>query len=411
MTSLLSAKKRAEEFAAVVDGRTTGRDVNPELTELADLVSALRTQQPPEPRPEFTASLRKRLLIEAEATLAEDASLTLAPRRAGTRERRLALVASSVVLVGGSTGLAAAAQSSLPGDALYPIKRGLEQIDESLSTNDAAQGRDLLGQAETRLDELADLVGGEGATSEVPGTVNAFTTQSLAGSRLLLESFEETREPAAVEDLRSFTAASLTQLQEIAKAAPAEAQDELAVAAATVLGIDEQAQSACPRCTDLPSLQMPDLFLSTAADDQPQGDEEQGGAASAGSGRTEDDDPAAGGAEATPPATKGSGGSRDGGASKKQGQDPLTLDGGEAGVLSKLVEDVGNVLGGTGAATSVPEGTNPGGTGGVTPGGNPDGTAQGSGSGKGDSVTGGVKKKGKQVLPEELDPVLDTLLP
>ena len=38
MTSLLGAKKRAEEFAAVVDGGTDRSGLRPELAELVDVV-------------------------------------------------------------------------------------------------------------------------------------------------------------------------------------------------------------------------------------------------------------------------------------------------------------------------------------------------------------------------------------
>src|SRR5688500_18066035 len=118
MTSLLGARKRAEEFSAAGEGRTPASELRPELAELVAVDLALRAHDPPAPRPESSAELRERLLVEAEATLATDAALRLPPRRAGSRERRLALVASSVVLVGGSAGLAAAAQDSLPGDTL-----------------------------------------------------------------------------------------------------------------------------------------------------------------------------------------------------------------------------------------------------------------------------------------------------
>src|SRR5687768_3905821 len=104
MTSLLSAKKRAEEFAALVDGAAEPSSLRPELAELVGVVATLqresRAVEPVAPRPEFTASLRERLMAEAATSLPQDTILTVPPRRRGTRERRLALAASSLVLVG-----------------------------------------------------------------------------------------------------------------------------------------------------------------------------------------------------------------------------------------------------------------------------------------------------------------------
>ena len=54
-------------------------------------------------------------------------------RTRGKRERRLVAVASAAVLLGGTAGMATAAQNALPGEALYPIKRGIEKAEAGLS--------------------------------------------------------------------------------------------------------------------------------------------------------------------------------------------------------------------------------------------------------------------------------------
>jgi hypothetical protein len=264
MTSLLGAKKRAEEFAAAVEGRIAASDLRPELAELVGVVSALRAHEAPAPRPEFSAELRERLLAEAGTTLAADAVVRHPPRRSGSRERRLALVASSVVLVGGSAGLAAASQGALPGDALYPIKRGIERAQTDIGTSPAGKGRELLAQADNRLAEVQELVGSSDEV-HVPGTIERFTSQADEGARLLLESFEGSQDPAVIEELRGFTTESLPVLQELATVVPPEAQDELTGAAAAILDIDERAAEACSACLpEVPALQMPELFLTAA---------------------------------------------------------------------------------------------------------------------------------------------------
>ena len=263
MTSLLGARKRAEEFSAAVEGRTAASTLRPELAELVGIVSALREHEAPAPRPEFSAELRERLLAEAEATLATDKVLRLPPRRSGTRERRLALVASSVVLVGGTAGMAAASQDALPGDALYPIKRGIERVQADLGTSSTSKGRELLSQADNRLVEVQGLMSEPDGSAHVPATIERFTAQAVEGSDLLLESFEESQDPAVIEELRGFTAEALPVLQELAKVAPPEFQDELARAAAALTEIDQRASEACTACLpELPALRMPEMFLT-----------------------------------------------------------------------------------------------------------------------------------------------------
>ena len=107
------------------------------------------------------------------------APLTLPVRQRGPRERRLVAAASVVVLFGGTASMAAAAQQALPGEALYPIKRGLEQAEAGLSVSTAGKGQDLLRQANDRLGEVEDLLatGSLTAAPQVPGTLEDFTSR------------------------------------------------------------------------------------------------------------------------------------------------------------------------------------------------------------------------------------------
>lgn len=266
MTSLMGAKRRAEEFAAALDAGAVEPDLAPELAELVELVEVLRTQEAPAPRADFSASLREQLVEEAARTKATDAVLALPPRRRGIRERRLALVASSLVIVGGSAGMAVAAQDALPGDALYPIKRGLERAQTDLATNDVSRGQDLLARADHRLSEVEGLIQGSGNLSQVPSTIDDFTQQALEGTDVLLGSFADERDPEVIVELRTFAADGLEALRELAETAPPEHQDELTDAALALLQIDERAMTACPGCApELPRLKMPPLLL-TASD-------------------------------------------------------------------------------------------------------------------------------------------------
>ena len=70
MTSLFTARRRAEEFAAAVDGgaRSVGAH-RAEVAELVGVVTALRSHQDAAPRPEFVGDLRARLMTEAGTVL------------------------------------------------------------------------------------------------------------------------------------------------------------------------------------------------------------------------------------------------------------------------------------------------------------------------------------------------------
>ena len=269
MTALFRARRRADEFAAAVDGR---RAVSEELRPLVSVATALREEShaAPTPRPEFAAELRALLMAEAERSLSPDAPLVLPPRQHGPRERRLAVAASVAVLLGGSAGMAAAAQSALPGEALYPIKRGIERAEAGLSVSTAGRGEDLLRQADGRLTEVEGLLAGTPAAApQVPSTIQDFIGQAQEGAELMLASFEETSDPATVVAVRQFAASSIAMLQEIARTAPPEAQDELAAAAMALKDIDARAAELCPTCgEDLPDLQVPGVFLAAAEVDR-----------------------------------------------------------------------------------------------------------------------------------------------
>lgn len=265
MVSILGTHRRAEQFAAAVDARTPVDDLSPELRALAELVDDLRVQPAPEPRTDFSVQLRERLMAEAVASLSPVSPLALPPRRTDrARQRRLTAAAAVFTLVGGSAGLAAAAEQSLPGDALYPIKRGIEDAQLGLQSEPSDKGRAYLAQAEERLDEASGLIEAGAPSDQVVGNVDLFVVQAVAGSSLLLDSYRDDGATADVESLRDFSARALDQLQTVAKDAPADLQDELARAAVVVRGIDEQASAACASCEERPSLQLPTLMAQAA---------------------------------------------------------------------------------------------------------------------------------------------------
>ena len=68
MKPLLPAHRAAEEFASVIDGHPSDETAD-RYESLAAVVTLMRTHDHPEPRAEFVADLRSRLMLAAETDL------------------------------------------------------------------------------------------------------------------------------------------------------------------------------------------------------------------------------------------------------------------------------------------------------------------------------------------------------
>jgi hypothetical protein len=271
MTPVFAARRRADEFAALVEGTSTGGP-DARFTDLLELVGTLRRAPVVEPRTEFVAGLRERLLLAADAVLvpsptaAEAARLTLPPRRS-RRDRRIAAAVGGFALVGATTSMAMAAQSALPGDVLYPIKRAIENVQTGATVGEGQKGENLLANASGRLDEVTELSrgGNAGDSLAIADTLNDFTEQATEASDLLLSDYAQSGHQSSIEDLRDFTASSLDQLTGLAPAVPAEAHDELLHAAHVLLQIDAAAEQACPACGGTGITEVPPAFAPVAS--------------------------------------------------------------------------------------------------------------------------------------------------
>lgn len=260
MISVMPGRRRAEEFAALVDDRaqrTPSRDAA-----LLRLVRELRSVPGPAPRPEYVASLRDRLMAEADTALAAgtDGRLLL-PARTG-RDRRVAVVAGAVALVGATSSMAIAAQSALPGDALYPIKRALESAETSLQVDDTQRAEQVLSHAWGRLAEASALARMESAESRaaLPQTLADFSAQADRGADLVLEQYADTGDETVVEELQDFVARSMDTLVSLEDSVPPSSEDALDDAARVLADIDARARAACPTCAGA-VLEIPESLL------------------------------------------------------------------------------------------------------------------------------------------------------
>ena len=371
MSPVFAARRRAEEFDALVETRAAGRPVeDARFDDLLDVVGALRSSPQPQARPEFVSDLRQQLMTAAATELrsaataspATAARLSVAPQRT-RRDRRIAAAVGGLAIVGASSTMAVASQSALPGDVLYPLKRAIENVATGVSTSDERRGGSLLSHAAGRLAEVDALSRDEeGQDLEaIESTLVSFTEQASEASQVLLGDYAETGDETTIVELQEFTVDSMSVLEDLSAVLPAPAQDVLVTAGTLLAEIDQTTQQLCPTCAGSTIDQVPtflvnaaeallgDLVTPAASDDRA-ATGSQDGSGRAGSGK-KGDGSGAGGAPSTstPPGTvtlptPGATPTQGAGASGPSGSDGS---GSDQGPLSGLTEN----LPGTGTPT------------------------------------------------------------
>lgn len=246
------ARRGAEEFHRSVEETSTGSPADPRHADLLELVGALRSAPPAQPRPEFVSDLRERLMSEA-ATALTPAAARLAlpsPARAPRRERRIAVAVGGFAVVSATASMAVAAQSALPGDTLYPLKRALENASTTIHVDQDERAASLLDHAAGRLAEVAALTRGTDGESSaaVSETLHTFTDQASAASDLVVASFEEDGRAGSVARLRAFTSDSMSQLRALEDVVPEGSRAALIEAVQVITRIDATAAALCPSC-------------------------------------------------------------------------------------------------------------------------------------------------------------------
>jgi hypothetical protein len=272
MTPLFPAQRAAEEFDQVLSG-TADDAVAARYAELLEAVGQLRALPEVTPRAEFVGDLRTRLMAAAETDLVvagkPQTSLRAVPslpeERTRRRNRRLGTIAASLVVVGGTAGMAAAAQGALPGDSLYPIKRGIEQVTTAAHFGDAARGQALLDQAATRLDEVRELqANGSTDPDLVSETMDAFRSAADSGSEKLFAAYQSSGDQADISTVRGFTAAQMADIATMSASADTVTNDLLVDAADTLADIDEQARGLCASCDPAKAVAPPEALSAGA---------------------------------------------------------------------------------------------------------------------------------------------------
>ncbi|WP_329175853.1 DUF5667 domain-containing protein [Streptomyces sp. NBC_01477] len=207
------------------------RHADPEQAALLALASTLAEQPRPALDPERKTVQRAQLIAAMEQALA-DGSFPVTPRVPEQRKegqgshrlrrltprsrlsRRLAVGGLTVgVAAGAFGGVAAASTNALPGDTLYGLKRGMEDLKLDMASGDASRGKVYLDMASTRLQEARRLMergrGGpldDESVSEVRKALSGMQQEAAEGHRLLSQAYQDDGSIQPIETLNSFTA-------------------------------------------------------------------------------------------------------------------------------------------------------------------------------------------------------------
>ncbi|MGW4297759.1 DUF5667 domain-containing protein [Micromonospora chersina] len=214
MDSDLFSRRRAERFAQLLDEANGGRRHHVRSRaddELAALVAVSRRLTADRPDVEVDTEFRTGLRAMLVAT-AEREGVT-APAKTGVRGSLLPAVtgrrarARGAILVGVAagaialSGISAASENAVPGDALYGMKRSTERAQLALASSDISRGQLFLDFARTRLDEAATVRDDRLGFSAVLDDMDADTRQ---GVRLLTTVAAQRSDPAALDAVDTF---------------------------------------------------------------------------------------------------------------------------------------------------------------------------------------------------------------
>ncbi|MDX6311436.1 MAG: hypothetical protein QOF44_900 [Streptomyces sp.] len=204
------------------------RHADPDQGRMLALADALEDVPRPTLDPAKKIEQRAQLIAAMEAALA-DGTLKVPEQRGSssgsTRNgahrykpssrwgRRLAAGGLSVgVAAGALGGVAAASTDALPGDTLYGLKRGMEDMRLDLADNDAARGKVYLDLASTRFQEARRLMerGRNGSlddesVGEIGKALSGMQQEASEGHRLLSAAYRRDGSLQPIETLSAFS--------------------------------------------------------------------------------------------------------------------------------------------------------------------------------------------------------------
>ncbi|MFI1225480.1 MULTISPECIES: DUF5667 domain-containing protein [unclassified Streptomyces] len=240
MIANVSAHRRANAFAQALEEQIPQGAAAVQPAEPADqadrgpllaLANGLGELPKPQLDPEVKVVQRAQLVAAMEAMFAEGGASTgpTVPVQRGKGAHRASplrklrprsrwakgLTAGGLtvgVAAGAFGGVAAASSDALPGDSLYGLKRGMEDISLGMAKGDADRGEVYLDQASTRLSEARRLMerGRSGeldheALGAVRRALNGMSHDASEGHRLLHSAYQRDGAIGPIQTLDTFS--------------------------------------------------------------------------------------------------------------------------------------------------------------------------------------------------------------
>ncbi|QCX78340.1 hypothetical protein C9F11_23615 [Streptomyces sp. YIM 121038] len=245
------AAEQPEEPADPTVARTDTAAPGPaERDRLLALADGLAQLPRPELDPEVKVVQRAQLVAAMEAMLAEGTTGDTAsvPRQRSRKGAHRALRKlkprsrlSKGIAAGGLTvgvaagafgGIAAASNDALPGDSLYGLKRGMEDLKLGMADSDTDRGQIYLDQASTRLSEARRLMertrAGEldhESLGEVRRALSGMRHDASEGHRLLRQAYERDGSLGPIQALSSFAKAHSASWRDLRAKLPVQLGD------------------------------------------------------------------------------------------------------------------------------------------------------------------------------------------
>ncbi|MGH3383612.1 MAG: DUF5667 domain-containing protein [Nocardioidaceae bacterium] len=291
MSSLRWGHRRTATFADAFCRTPRGRGYDREVVSLVHVAEALSRVDLEQPRPEFVRKLRSQLMSEAATVFAPRGPVAAAGRvsparpvrRAARRadrqvdrlRRRLGSLVATIAVAGGSLGVAMQSAEAVPGELLYPMKRGLENAQLLLANGATEAGSTRLALAQERLDEVEALAAGGVDAHEarlIRRALDDFSALAKGGADSLFDDFADHGRNDTVGMLSAFMQRSNVTMAGFAGTMPPSAGDSFATATETLTDLRSRAGKACSGCL-FPSATDPMKPLSALVPNLPSPDE------------------------------------------------------------------------------------------------------------------------------------------
>jgi hypothetical protein len=157
-----------------------------------------------------------------------------------------------------------ASAEALPGEMLYPVKRGVENVELAFHKDDASRGQYRLDQASERLAEARLLADDSSPQSRehVASALDDFAAQARDGSGALFRSYGQSGSTESITAVNDFSAAAAAGLAQLSGNVPSEADQSFENAAITVSELVSKASSLCGSCSTADVTRLVDAVTS-----------------------------------------------------------------------------------------------------------------------------------------------------